>query len=175
MEEAIEIYAVDPDRIRLVGHSNGGYMAYRYACEHPVAVDRIAVLAGSTFIEPEACIDPQPIDVVHMHGTLDDTILYAPNLPPDRNPSKVTTIGAEAAVARWAAGGGCAEELELIERRDYHQRLRIGDDPAETEILRANDCRNGRIVELWRGVGADHLYLSGNDAWRDGVAAFLSE
>jgi polyhydroxybutyrate depolymerase len=41
-----EIYAVAPRRIRLVGHSNGGYMAYRYACEHPVDVDRIAVLAG---------------------------------------------------------------------------------------------------------------------------------
>lgn len=174
MEEAMEIYAVDPDRIRLVGHSNGGYMAYRYACEQPVAVDRIAVLAGSTFIEPSACADPQPIDLLHMHGTLDNTILYPPNLPPDGNPSKVATIGAEAAVARWAARAGCAPELELVERRDYHQRLRIGDDPAETEILRANDCR-GHTVELWRGVGADHLYLSVNNVWRDAVAAFLSE
>jgi polyhydroxybutyrate depolymerase len=175
MKEAMEIYAVDRNRIRLVGHSNGGYMAYRYACEHPVAVDRIAVLAGSTFIEPEACKDPRPIDVLHMHGTLDETILYAPNLPPDGDPSKVPTIGAEAAVARWAARDGCAEGLELIERRDYHLRPRPGDDPAETEILRAHDCRSGHSVELWRSNGADHLFFTGNDTWRDALATFLSE
>lgn len=174
MEEAMEIYAVDPARIRMVGHSNGGYMAYRYACEHPVDVDRIAVLAGSTFIESEACEEPQPIDVLHMHGTRDDTILYPPNLPPDGDPSKADTIGAEAAVARWAAVAGCSD-LDLIERRDYHHRLRIGEDPAETEILRAGGCRSGHTVELWRGVTADHLYLNTNEAWRDAVATFLSE
>jgi polyhydroxybutyrate depolymerase len=175
MEEAIDLYAVDPRRIRLVGHSNGGYMAYRYMCEHPVEIDRVAVLAGSTFLDAESCIDPQPIDVLHMHGTRDDTVLYSANLPSDGNPSDVYTIGAEATVSRWADLSGCDAELELIERRDYHQRIRIDDDPAETEILRAADCRAGNSIELWRGVGADHLYISVNDAWRDGVAAFLSE
>ncbi len=175
MDEAMEVYAVDSKRIRLVGHSNGGYMAYRYMCEHPIDIDRVAVLAGSTFLAAESCIDPSPIDVLHLHGTLDDTILYPPNLPPDGNPSKVRTIGAEATVARWAALSGCDDELALIERRDYHQRIRIGDDPAETEVLRATNCAAGNSIELWRAVGADHLYVSVNAAWRDAVAAFLSE
>lgn len=175
MEEAMEIYAVDPRRIRLVGHSNGGYMAYRYMCEHPIEIDRVAVLAGSTFLNAESCLDPMPIDVLHMHGTLDNTILYGPNLPPDRIPGKNVTIGAEATVARWTALSGCDDDLDLIERRDYHQRFRIGDDPAETEILRARNCAAGTSIELWRAVGLDHQYTSVNDTWRDAVAAFLSE
>lgn len=175
MDEAMDLYAVDPRRVRLVGHSNGGYMAYRYMCEHPIEIDRVAVLAGSTFLDAKSCVDPQPIDVLHMHGTLDDTILYPPNVGPDRDPRKGATIGAEATVARWAALSGCDDGLDLIERRDYHQRIRIGDDPAETEILRARDCAAGNSITLWRGVGADHLYISVNDAWRDAVATFLSE
>jgi len=171
MTEAMGLYAVDPDRIRLVGHSNGGYMSYRYACEQPVPVDRIAVLAGSTFIAPEACRNPRPIDVLHMHGTNDATILYEPNF----QAGAVRTIGAEAAITRWAGRAGCAATPALVERRDHHARLRIGDDPAESEILRFDDCAEGETIELWRAVNGDHLYLSANDTWRDDVAAFLSE
>lgn len=173
MREAMATYAVDSKRIRLLGHSNGGYMAYRYLCEHPVPVDRIAVLAGSTYLEAQSCADPKPVDVLHMHGTADETILYSPNLPPQNNPSKVTTIGAEAAIDRWAKVAGCSGAPELLERRDY-QRPPLG-DPAETDVLRYRSCSSGKRVELWRGVGADHVYLRANDRWRDALAAFLSE
>jgi len=175
MKEAMGIYAVDPHRIRLVGHSNGAYMSYRYICEHPVAVDRIAVLAGSVFLKPDSCRDPLPVDVLHMHGTADDTVPYAPNLPPDEDPTKIDTVGAEAAVGRWAQVAGCAAEPELIDHRDYHQRLAIQGDPAETEVFRYRDCSSGRRIELWKSVGANHIFLSANDHWRDDVAAFLSE
>ncbi len=175
MQEAMTIYAVDPKRIRLVGHSNGGYMSYRYICEHPVPVDRIAVLAGSTYLRPESCRDPLPVDVLHMHGTLDESVPYAPYLPPQQDTTKLITIGAEAAVGRWAQVAHCADTPDLIERRDYHRRLAIDGDPAETEILHYPDCSTGKSIELWRSVGADHIFLTGNDHWRDDLAAFLSE
>ena len=170
MREAMQIYAVDPGRIRLAGHSNGGYMSYRYACEQPVFVDRIAVLAGSTYLDPADCGDPLPIDVLHMHGTNDDTVPYAPN----PGPNGIRTVGAEAAVGYWAERAGCDAGPELVERRDHHRIVRVGNDPAETEILRYRGC-GGATVELWKAVNGDHLYLSVNDGWRDDVAAFLSE
>lgn len=172
--EAKQLYAVDPARVRLAGHSNGGYMSYRYACEGTAPVDRIAVLAGSTFIDAGECRNPAEIDLLHMHGTRDDTILYEANLPRGEV-SGVPTIGAEATVARWAARAGCRAEAEVVEMRDHHNRLRVGDDPAESDIVRYNDCADGRLIELWRGNTADHLYLSVNEQWRDDVAAFLSE
>jgi polyhydroxybutyrate depolymerase len=169
MHEAMRTYAVDPDRIRLAGHSNGGYMSYRYACEQPVPVDRIAVLAGSTFLDPADCRRPRPIDVLHMHGTNDDTIRYEPFDGPG-----VRTVGAEAAIGWWAAEAGCADTPELVERRDHHRVVRVGNEPAETEVLRYPGC-GGETIELWKAVNGDHLYLSVNDRWRDEVAAFLSE
>lgn len=175
MKDAMAIYAVDPQRIRLVGHSNGGYMSYRYICEHPVAVDRIVVLAGSTYLQAESCREPLPVDILHIHGSADQTILYEPNLPPQRDTTRLATIGAEAAVGRWAGVAHCADEPVLIERRDYHRRILVDGDPAETEILRYPDCSAGRSIELWRTVGGDHIFLTVNESWRDDVAAFLSE
>jgi len=95
MKEAMTIYAVDPKRIRLAGHSNGAYMSYRYICEHPIPVDRIAVLAGSVYLDPASCHDPQPVDVLHMQGTNDDMVSFEPNLPPDGDRQRPTPS------ARW--------------------------------------------------------------------------
>lgn len=175
MEEAMQRYAVDPHRIRLAGHSNGGYMSYRYACEQPVPIDRVAVLAGSTFLDPSACAQPRPIDVLHMHGTLDDTILYPANLPPGHDPSKVTTIGAEATAARWAGIAGCSGDATFVERREHQRGIFDAGDPEETEVFRYDGCSSGRFVELWRANGGDHIYLRVTERWRDEVAAFLSE
>lgn len=175
IDDAVALYAVDPNRVRLVGHSNGGYMAYHYACDAPRPVDRIAVLAGSTSLSPEDCVRPRPIDVLHMHGTRDDTILYPPNLPPNLDPEGlVPTIGAEAALARWAGYAQCAATPNFVERRDHHARLAVDGDAAETEVVRYTGCQGDHLLELWKAVGGDHLYLSANDRWRDDVAAFLS-
>lgn len=175
MREAMQTYAIDARRVRLVGHSNGGYMAYRFACERPVPIDRIAVLAGSTSIEAEDCRNPAPIDVLHLHGTRDDTVPYDRNLPPDGGLSGIVTIGAEATVARWAAIAGCAAAPILVERRDHQLRLSFEGDPAESDILRYPACRDDHSIELWRANGGDHIYLRANDLWRDQVARFLAE
>ena len=33
IEEASQMYSIDADRVYLIGHSNGGFMSYRMACE----------------------------------------------------------------------------------------------------------------------------------------------
>ncbi len=41
-------YNVDPNRVYVFGHGNGGFMAYRMACDHSLQVSGVASLGGAT-------------------------------------------------------------------------------------------------------------------------------
>ena len=53
--------AIDPKRIALVGHSNGGFMSYRMACERANLVAAIVSLAGASFAEAADCAPSEPV------------------------------------------------------------------------------------------------------------------
>lgn len=65
-------FAVDPARIAVGGWSNGGMMAYRYACERSDRVQSFFVGSGAP-VAP-ACSFRRPVGVLHMHGLLDQTV-----------------------------------------------------------------------------------------------------
>ena len=48
-------YPVDRRRVFVVGHSNGGFMAYRMACEASDLVTGVVSLAGATWKDPARC------------------------------------------------------------------------------------------------------------------------
>ena len=64
---------VDPYRIYVAGHSNGGFMSYRLACTHADRIAAIVSLAGATFDTPADCSPTEPVAVLQIHGTADDT------------------------------------------------------------------------------------------------------
>ena len=72
IEEIARRFAVDRKRIYLVGHSNGGFMAYRMACQSADLIAGIASLAGTTFLDPSRCAPSEPVNILHIHGTADD-------------------------------------------------------------------------------------------------------
>jgi polyhydroxybutyrate depolymerase len=54
-------YSVDDRRIFITGHSNGGFMSYRMACDHADIVAAIASMAGATYNTPSACAPSEPV------------------------------------------------------------------------------------------------------------------
>lgn len=68
-------YRIDLRRIYLAGFSNGGMMAYRYACVHSRSVAAISVVAA-TLADPR-CSPDSPVSVLHVHGLRDDTVPFA--------------------------------------------------------------------------------------------------
>jgi polyhydroxybutyrate depolymerase len=62
-------YNIDPQRVWVMGHSNGGMMAYRLACELSEKVTAIAVAAGALMME--TCAPAQPVSALHVHGGAD--------------------------------------------------------------------------------------------------------
>ena len=67
-------YSVDKSRIWAIGHSNGGMMAYRLACDLSDKITAIAVVTGAQ-MDP-TCNPTRPVSVIHLHGNLDPTVPF---------------------------------------------------------------------------------------------------
>ena len=104
-------YDVDPKRIYFMGHSNGGFMSYRMACELSDRVAAVASLAGATFLDTSQCTPSQPVSVLQVHGTADATIKYDGGIT--RGIGKEYPSAA-ATVAAWAAYNGCAGVIASV-------------------------------------------------------------
>ena len=63
---------VDPKRIYLIGHSNGAFMSFTYACKTN-KVAAIVAIAGAMDTESE-CTPSTPVSLLNIHGTADKTI-----------------------------------------------------------------------------------------------------
>ena len=81
IDEAQTYFQIDPSRIALVGHSNGGFMSYRLACDASDVITHIVSLAGATWANAEECAQAQPVSVLQIHGSLDLTIRYQGHRP----------------------------------------------------------------------------------------------
>ena len=76
IEEAMTWFEVDPAKIYVMGHSNGGFMSHRMACERSDLIAGIANVAGATWYDPADCGSPEPVSVLQVHGTWDTVIYY---------------------------------------------------------------------------------------------------
>ena len=65
-----------PGGYYFTGHSNGGFMSHRMACDHADLVAGIASLAGAVWDDLDRCTPSQPVSVLQIHGTVDDVILF---------------------------------------------------------------------------------------------------
>lgn len=175
LDEVIAALPIDTARIYLVGHSNGGFMSYRLACERGSRFAGAAVFAGADYLDPSACVPEAPVSILHLHGDADETIAYeggsvsrptGGTLPPF--PS------ARASVDRWAGVDGCdptpsaGAALDLTIERDGHS------DVLETEVLDFAGCDAGLDVSLWTLRGEGHAPPFHPDAF-DHVLDWLLE
>jgi polyhydroxybutyrate depolymerase len=104
---------IDPDRIYMVGFSNGGMLAYRFAAERGDLLAAVAPLAASiggkpSEDEPEWRIpDPiQPLSVITFHGLADDDITYEGGVSLHRGGTR-TTWSVKDSVNFWVKHNGC--------------------------------------------------------------------
>lgn len=65
---------IDASRVWAMGHSNGGMMAYRLACELSEKITAIAVVTGA--LVNDTCNPTKPVSVIHLHGNLDPTVPF---------------------------------------------------------------------------------------------------
>lgn len=141
-------YNVDPARVYLVGHSNGGFMSYRMACDHADRIAAIVSLAGATFLDASQCAPSEPVSVLQIHGTADGTIRYeGGSTPLGEYPSASETV------SDWAIYNGCTTTTEPHGTADLGAIL----DGDETTKEAFTSCPVDGDVELWTIADGPHI------------------
>lgn len=143
-------HAVDEQRVYLVGHSNGGFMSFRMACERSETIAAIVAIAASTMGPDDSrpCTPTEPVATLQVHGTADDTISYdgADNRGRDY-PGALDTL------ATWADFNGCDPEAD---DPAPEPRAIIADlEPAT--VIAHSDCDEGGHAELWTQAEGVHI------------------
>ena len=72
-----ETYDLSPDCTYSCGMSNGGYMSYSLACQHPDVFKAVGVVAGAmSDYDFDNCNPEEVIPIIHVHGTADGVVDY---------------------------------------------------------------------------------------------------
>jgi polyhydroxybutyrate depolymerase len=159
-------YAIDPARIYAVGHSNGGFMSHRLACDLSSRLAAVVSLEGATWSDPSRCKPSSPVAVVEVHGTDDVTINPGGGDVVDGYPDRVYPSVAQT-MATWTGIEGCTAPTHP------------GPDPGAldsetslpTQVTQWTRCDDD--VELWLIEGGTHVPAL-TPAWPHAVYAFLA-
>jgi len=143
--EAKARFTIDSQRVYLVGHSNGGFMSYKLACEHADVFAAMVSIAGSMPLDAADCAPSEPVSVLQVHGTVDATIAYGG--------VRGQFPSAEDVVKRWAGYDSC-EHLPTNEPVVDYDSAVLGD---ETRPQPYPGCTAGTGVALWRLDGSSHI------------------
>ena len=71
-----EEYGLSESCTYACGMSNGGYMSYSLACEHPEVFCAVGSVTGAMSAADFGCTPSEVVPVVHLHGTDDDIVTY---------------------------------------------------------------------------------------------------
>lgn len=147
IEDVAMKYAVDRKRIFVFGHSNGGFMAHRLACDLSSKIAAVGSLAGAVWNDASKCNPTDKIAVLQVHGTADATIAYGGGMIVGNTyPSAMTTM------ATWAAKNACTGTLVDTGMPIDIEAVIVGN---ETNVARYS-CTAG-TAELWSIQGGSHI------------------
>jgi len=166
MDDVAARYNVDPARVYMVGHSNGGFMSHRMACDRADRVAAIVSLAGATWADQAQCQPSEPVAILQVHGDDDATILYAGGeITGNAYPAATDTV------ASWAELNGCKGKIEATETR-LDLDAQVDDD--ETRVDRFADCPSTSAeVELWTIETGSHVPSLIRPTWPETIVGFL--
>jgi polyhydroxybutyrate depolymerase len=137
--EAVKMnYSIDSERVWAAGHSNGGMMAYRLACDLSDKITAIAVVTGS-MVTP-SCSPAKSVSVIHLHGDLDPTV-------PIQGGGKLDTPNVYYSVLDYVKAKACSDNSST-NFTDVEQQFMW-------------NCSNGTQVKLVNYLQQSHEWAEG--------------
>jgi polyhydroxybutyrate depolymerase len=138
LDDVAATLCVDPARVTVAGHSNGGGMANYLACARADRLAAIATIAGALFPILNGCEPAQPVSVLAIHAT-DDPVVPYEGRPSQLHP-RYSLPSVPDWLAQWAVRDGCPSDPVATEVWD-------------AQVLHWTDCRDGSEVVHYRNVG----------------------
>jgi polyhydroxybutyrate depolymerase len=133
---------VDPKRIYLIGHSNGAFMSFTFACKTN-KVAAIVAIAGAMDQSPD-CTPSTPVSLLNIHGTADKTIKVAGG---SMNDSPYTS--AKSTVTRIALVNKCSSPA--ITKKDFEPTIK----GPETTVFNYS-CESHTHLQYWKIANGSH-------------------
>ncbi|MET9216356.1 MULTISPECIES: extracellular catalytic domain type 1 short-chain-length polyhydroxyalkanoate depolymerase [unclassified Nocardia] len=137
VDEIARALPIDRARIYFTGMSNGAMMAYAMACRTTLAA-AVGAVAGTQLGD---CAQPDPVSVIHVHGTDDENIRY--DGAPGSGVARIDGPSVPELNGFWRTVDECAAPVSTSSDR--------------VTTLRAT-CRDGRAVDLVTVAGAGHRW-----------------
>jgi polyhydroxybutyrate depolymerase len=145
IQDVKKTYAIDDKRIFALGHSNGGFMVNRLACDQADKFAAVVSLAGEMYKDQSKCAASAPIAYLQVQGDADTTVPYAGG-----HPENVAVLpiapGAIETTQDWAAKNNCNPKADTSEPQITLMTTSAGPD---TTKLVYNKCEANGWAELW--------------------------
>ena len=144
----VETWGTDPNQVYILGHSNGGGMAMRLACERPGLIAGIAVIATKE-LKGYTCRRPVPVPAIFFHGSRDPIAPHAGRPPGTKGPfgrEIGATWSSDDTLARWAGRNRCRGKPAL-------RRIDRAGDRTALDVLTWTRCAAPLAAIIIHGGG----------------------
>jgi polyhydroxybutyrate depolymerase len=145
LQRALATGCFDPDRVSIVGLSNGAGFANRLACKLPGQFAAVVSVAGG-YRALDPCPPQERASFLAIHGSADQIVPYNGRKPDRKGNVPLFAAG-------WARRDGCSTTPATLHPRHLVTRLVFGGCPA------------GMRVEVLRLSGTDHGWPGAAPPW----------
>ncbi len=111
-------YKINPKKVYVTGHSNGGMLAYRLACEIPHKIAAIAPNA-TTMVVNQPCNPSRPVPILHMHSVLDQNVPYTGGV--GSGVSKHYNPPIDSVLNVWQQKNQCAQPAKVVQDNNSYK------------------------------------------------------
>lgn len=138
---------IDRKQVYAAGFSGGGILVQRLGCELSSKIAAIACVAGPLPKEmAEKCTPTQPVSVLMMHGTADESVPYSGGRV--RGPVDMYVLSVAETIDRWLTADGCEDRTPAVTTLPTGIVVRC----------QSYTCSRGTAVMLYTIEGGGHIW-----------------
>ncbi len=147
IDKLVSTYKINPKKVYATGHSNGGMMSYRLACELSTKIAAIAP-NGSTMVVKNPCNPSRPVPILHMHSEKDTNVPYQGGYGSGVSDAYFPPLDSVFTV--WSAINACSSPAKVLT------------DDTKYKLTEWSGCSNNAKIDFY-------LTKDGGHAWPGGL------